>query len=490
MKRLKQWCSFTRSPWTTLLTGILMAVQIVMAQDPKTELFMEADEAMQKAKEVQADLYSPTFFKTAQESYAKGEEGFQKGKNLEEIEKKLKMAAVYFMKAIESTKLAHTELRNAIRARNDALKVDGPRFMEEDWKEAESEFKDAVENLEENDLSGAKKEADKAERIYRKVELDAIKANYLKETWILLEEGKDSDVRKKAPLTLSRSEDLANKAEQLLIENRYDTDQVRELAKEAKYEAKHAAYLAMKIKELEDTDASLEAILLSAEAPLQHIADRLEVAVRFDQGIKPAEDEILHQIWVLRQTIDSQKQDINDKEAQIALLTQQIQDMESQLGDLKDKEQNLAQLMEKQKLAREKYEKVEKSFTEAEAEVLRMGDKVIIRLYGLSFDVGKSTIDPKYFGLLSKVVDAFNLYPGCGVTVEGHTDSYGTDDANQKLSTERAAAVQKYLIAAAGIEESRIMAVGYGESKPVASNETRDGRRKNRRIDIVIHPKE
>lgn len=474
-----------------LLLCILSSRTLSFAmQDPKTELFMEADNAMKLAKEANAEIYSPAFFETARKSYSEAEDGFRKGKNLEDIQNKLKMSAVYFMKSIESTRLAQTELKNCIRARNDALKVDGPRFMEKEWNKGESEFEKAVRRLEENDLSGAKNRAREAERTYRQVELEAIKANYLKETWLLLDEGKKSDVKKKAPLTLARSEELANKAEQLLIENRYDTDQVRELAREAKYEAKHAAYLALKIKELEENKATMEVIALESEAPLQHIGDKLETAVRFDQGIKPAEEEILHQIWVLQQTIATQKQDINDREARIALLTQQIQNMESQLGDLKDKEQNLAALMGKQKLAREKYEKVEKSFTEAEAQVLRIGDQVIIRLYGISFDVGKSTIDPKYFGLLSKVVDSFNLYPGCGVTVEGHTDSYGTDDANQKLSTERAAAVQKYLVAAAGIEESRIMAVGYGESKPVASNETQDGRRKNRRIDIVIHPKE
>lgn len=474
----------------TVLLFLTLTYNLLIAQDPKTELFMEADKAMTLAKEAEAYLYSPTFYETAQKSYTEGEEGFQKGKNLEDIQKKLKMAAVYFMKSIEATKLAQSELKNCIRARNDALKVDGPKFMEKEWKKGESEFQKAVKKLEDNDLSGAKNRADAAERTFRQVELEAIKANYLKETWILIEDGKKSDVKKKAPLTLARAEELVNSAEQLLIENRYDTDQVRELAKEAKYEAKHAAYLALKIGELEDTKATLEVIQLEAEAPLQHIGDKLGTAVKFDQGIKPAEEEILHQIWVLQQTISSQKQDIEDKEAQITLLTKQIESMESQLGDLKDKEQNLAALMDKQRLAREKYEKVEKSFTETEAQVLRIGDQVIIRLYGLSFAVGKSTIDPKYFGLLSKVVDAFNLYPGCGVTVEGHTDSYGTDEANQKLSTERATAVQKYLMAAADIEESRIMAVGYGESKPIASNETRDGRRKNRRIDIVIHPRE
>jgi len=133
MKRLNQTFHHSQSYWILLLIGILATTSLLVAQDPKTELFLEADKAMKLAKDAQAELYSPTFFETAQKSYAEGQSGFQKGKNLEDIEKKIKMAAVYFMKSIESTKLAHTELKNCIRSRNDALKVDGPKFMEKEW---------------------------------------------------------------------------------------------------------------------------------------------------------------------------------------------------------------------------------------------------------------------------------------------------------------------------------------------------------------------
>ena len=103
--------------------------------------------------------------------------------------------------------------------------------------------------------------------------------------------------------------------------------------------------------------------------------------------------------------------------------------------------------------------------------------------------MGKSVIEPQNFGLLTKVKQAINMFPGCSITIEGHTDSHGSDQKNMVLSQERAEAVNKYIQANMGLNASRINAVGYGESKPIANNETREGRAKNRRIEVIIHPK-
>ena len=70
--------------------------------------------------------------------------------------------------------------------------------------------------------------------------------------------------------------------------------------------------------------------------------------------------------------------------------------------------------------------------------------------------------------------------------IAGHTDSQGNDQRNQALSERRASAVRQYLIANMAIPEVQISAVGYGESQPLASNESREGRAKNRRIDVRI----
>ena len=74
------------------------------------------------------------------------------------------------------------------------------------------------------------------------------------------------------------------------------------------------------------------------------------------------------------------------------------------------------------------------------------------------------------------------------IIIEGHTDAFGSDELNMRLSKERAEAVMQYLIANMNLGVSRIQAVGHGENRPIASNKTPGGRAKNRRIDVVIQP--
>ena len=116
------------------------------------------------------------------------------------------------------------------------------------------------------------------------------------------------------------------------------------------------------------------------------------------------------------------------------------------------------------------------------------GNNIIIRLYGLTFPQGKSVIEPQYFSLLSKVKNAFLEFPGSYITVEGHTDSVGSNELNQRLSEERAEAVRQYMIANSKITRDKIYSVGYGETRPVASNKNESGRAMNRRIDFLIQP--
>lgn len=113
--------------------------------------------------------------------------------------------------------------------------------------------------------------------------------------------------------------------------------------------------------------------------------------------------------------------------------------------------------------------------------------KVIDRLtLQVLFDVDKSTITEAGKTELQKAVAFVKKYPGAKIEVEGHTDSTGTDAYNQKLSERRASAVKDYLIKEAGVDSSRITAVGYGKTRPIADNKTAAGRAKNRRVEILI----
>ncbi|MBM4145069.1 MAG: OmpA family protein [Nitrospira sp.] len=114
-------------------------------------------------------------------------------------------------------------------------------------------------------------------------------------------------------------------------------------------------------------------------------------------------------------------------------------------------------------------------------------DKVIDKFtLTINFDFDKSAIRSKDKKQLDEAIAFVKKYKGHKVKLEGHTDWTGTEQYNQRLSERRAAATSKYLVDKGGIDPKMISSVGYGELKPVASNKTRDGRAKNRRVEILI----
>jgi OOP family OmpA-OmpF porin len=458
-------------------------------QDIKASLFKEANKAMKDSKEVNADILSPKNFSDAMKYYQDADSDFQKGKNLEDIRKKLRASVVYFNKAMEATKIAEVTLAHAIKARSDANQASASQYSSKTWAEAELKFNAAARELEGGDVNNAKKRSGEAETIYRKAELEAVKVNYLNETWSLLKQADEMDVKKYAPTTLKKARDLITQAEKELNENRYDTDVARSLARQAKYEAQHAIYISKIIKELRDNKDYMEEFLLSTEKPLDKIASTMDLVGSFEAGYDKTTNEIVKYVQALQDRAAKSDQDLAVRDQQVEMLNARIAELEKKLGGVEKEKSELAMQMEAQAKIREQFAAVEKLFGREEANVLRKGNDVIVRLVGLSFPVGKSTIEPQNFGLLTKVQQAINMFPNCGVTIEGHTDSHGSDEKNMILSQERAVAVSKYIQANTNIDVSRITAVGYGESKPIGNNETKEGREKNRRIEVIIHPK-
>lgn len=112
-------------------------------------------------------------------------------------------------------------------------------------------------------------------------------------------------------------------------------------------------------------------------------------------------------------------------------------------------------------------------------------EKVSIELKVL-FDNDKAVIKPEYYNEVKDVAEFMKKYSNTQAFIEGHTDSNASEDYNQKLSQRRADSVKNMLINQFGIDADRLIAIGYGESKPVASNATADGRYKNRRVIAII----
>jgi outer membrane protein OmpA-like peptidoglycan-associated protein len=107
----------------------------------------------------------------------------------------------------------------------------------------------------------------------------------------------------------------------------------------------------------------------------------------------------------------------------------------------------------------------------------------------ISFDTARADIRPDFRSVLDKMAESMRENPGTSVTIVGHTDSTGSDAYNNQLSLLRAEHVRDYL-AARGIDPSRVAVSGHGESEPVASNATEDGRARNRRVEIFLADKQ
>jgi outer membrane protein OmpA-like peptidoglycan-associated protein len=122
--------------------------------------------------------------------------------------------------------------------------------------------------------------------------------------------------------------------------------------------------------------------------------------------------------------------------------------------------------------------------------VERVGkDSLLVRFDSdVLFKVDSAIVDPSGQTTLDRCVEVLTEFNKTAVLVQGHTDSTGSEAYNQQLSERRATAVQNYLIGR-GVEPTRIAAIGYGEAHPVASNTTVDGRRWNRRVDILLKAK-
>jgi outer membrane protein OmpA-like peptidoglycan-associated protein len=456
----------------------------------KTVLFRDANTAMKTAEDANADILAPKNFGEAMQKYKEAENELQNGNDLDDIRQNLREACNFFKKATDATRLAAVTFPNLMKARTDARNTGARKFSSNLWTEAEKKFNDAAVELEDGDVNDAREEAAEAEKLYRQAELDAIKANYLDETRELLKQADEKDVEDYAPKTLQLSQQLVKQAEKELNENRYDTDVARGLARQANYEVKHAIYLASVIKQMQEKDHSWEDLMLASEKPLQQIAEKTYVVPTFENGPGKTTTEIITYVSVCQNNIVGLSQDLAWNQQENNLKEARITELEQQLGSQAQEKSSLAQQIADQAKSRQQFTDVERSFAPEDALVLREGNDIILRLVGLNFPSAASTIEQKSFGLLTKVRDAIRSYPGSSVSVLGYTDSYGGDVQNLELSTARAEAVKQYLLANTDLNDSRIIIVGYGESKPIASNETIKGRATNRRVEVVIHPKQ
>jgi outer membrane protein OmpA-like peptidoglycan-associated protein len=472
-----------------LIATVLLGAVNAGAQDElRKTFFKEADAAKAAADMVNAELLAPRNYQRGLDEYGDAEYALERGRNIETVRANAADAARYFQTAATAAELANTALAQVMKSRQDAANARAPELSPDIWQEAKRKFDDAIRLLERGDLKGSQRRGIEATSLYRDAELVAIKAQYLSETRRLLADADRARVGRYAPITLDKAKQLLARAERELNENRYDTDLPRSLARQANYEAKHAIFLSEVVRRIRDRDLTSEQVVLQWEKAMRDIAGAADVVPDMEQGPDKLSMALVAFIDRLRSDNQALGQERSENEMRLADMEEELRVLDERLGGATAERAALVQRLEAQARVKEQFEQVEKMFAAGEARVFREGSNIILRLVGLTFDSGASQIRPESFDLLAKVEKAIDVFPRSELIIEGHTDSHGGDDFNQQLSQERAESVQQYMVNAMRIPTYRLIATGYGETRPVASNETESGRTRNRRIDIVIRP--
>lgn len=461
---------------TAFIVLLSFLMSSAMADELEETLFAPAASALTEARNELADVLAPVSFDKGLAAYGSARNRYDRKQNVAKVEKDLNAATESFRQAVKAAKVAQITFKSTLQARTDAKGVDAASLASELWAKAEERFLSATKVLETGSRERAKSRADDAEKLYRDAELVAIKGSYLNQTRAKIAEASELKVKKYAPKTFDEANNLLLAAEKELSENRYDSDKPRALVKEAFYQAKHSIYLADQLEALKRKELTPEELMLSFEAPVAAIADELDLVAEFDQGYEPPVQAIVAEIQ--RLIADSHE---------LAELKTRYEQLDRQFAALETKVGIQSERLKQEEEAKERLRRVSDFFRRDEAMVLSQGSNVLIRMVGLNFDPGSAQVNASNYALLQKVEQAIRMYKGYTVVVEGHTDSFGGTQANQMLSEDRANAVRQYLLVNMhDLSAATIESYGYGESQPIANNETREGRKRNRRIDILL----
>lgn len=304
---------------------------------------------------------------------------------------------------------------------------------------------------------------------------------------------------KYAASTLAKAEQKLRNVEESYA-RRSERKSVEAAARDVVETAEEARVMAVKLKGEEDArakDAAEKKAAQDREAQAQ--ASALAESKRRQEA-----EQARTQAETAKAEAERMKQE-SDKAAQQAALQSQAAQREKQEAE-KARAEAMAQqqaAIEMQHAAEAESAKARQAAAQSEAEkaelraqllsqlnsILQTRDSargLIVNMSDVLFDTGSSTLKPGAREKLAKISGIVLAHPGLALQIEGHTDSVGSDEFNQQLSDRRADSVRDFLIQQ-GVAASTIAARGFGKSQPVASNDTPEGRQRNRRVELVVN---
>ena len=461
--------------------GQQLEIEPISKSESPQELINKLDNDIALARKNQINVLAPNWFEKAESSLNEAKKGLEKGDQLSEILDNIATGRAQLRRAEEIAKVARTTLPKAIQARTMARNA-GATSLGKEYADAEERFIGLTQAIEDNNLNYAQRSQARVEEQFRMLELKAIKIRTIGEVRRLIKSAKKQDMHKIAPQSFALAENKLAEADAFITQNPYQKEKMHERAAEALFMAQRLHIVAQQSKKVEKMKP--EQITLWAEGILYQTSNKLNAQDMRNQSFNKQLENILATVSAQNADHDFMVNKSKEQQGEIQKLQSQVAKLEGQsLKEQQEKERLLAEKQFNQKLS-----SIQDYFKLQEAEVYKKQNQVIIRLKAMQFPVGQSVIMPESYDLLSKVQRAIRIFGEPDVIIGGHTDSTGSEDLNEHLSQKRADAVRQYFVANGTLPYEKIIAVGYGSMRPLASNATEKGRAMNRRIDVIITP--
>lgn len=450
--------------------------------DPNANLKTEIDliEAqLQAASHKQYDQLSPKNFERAKAYRGSAMKKMEEGKSPEDVRSDIAVAkhAIQQVENIGNTK--GEVLASVLTARQYAVDAQAPNLAAKKFSSAEDDLEDMSEDLEKGKFEVDANDISELQNKYLESEISARKITELKAARDMLEKADHNRAERETPVTFETAKSQIMTAERAIEISPHSSagyapavadaneaalklTQVLELAKNNNASEQAALTLWEQNEQIQASNAAL----IKANAAAAEERARLE---------KAADEERMR----LEASAEADR-------------TRLLGELESSQAELASGQATVAALQSKNKQyaseeeLKMRIEELRKSFSPDEAEVLKDGKKLVVRLKKIQFNTGRADVKPESFNTLEKVEDLIAAVPTSQVTVEGHTDSTGSNRTNKNLSEKRAENVRKYLESQDELADVPVNSLGFGADRPLTTNKTQKGRATNRRVDIVI----
>ncbi len=350
-----------------------------------------------------------------------------------------------------------TNLHPVLDARRYAMEAQAPQFQEKKFRSADNELRDIGREIEQGSYKLDAEQLAKLEKRFGTAEIEARKHAELGSIKLMLKEAKSDDAKKKTPLLF-------------------------EIASAKIASAEHAIEISP------HNSASYAPAVNEAKQAAQKLTDVLAIARRNN-----ASEEVALALWNQNRQLEASRAELTKANLQAASTQEKLEaDLAAKDTKLDSQHESINALKSQnnqyasEEELKQKIEEIKKTFSPEEAEVMKDGKKLIVRLKKIQFSSGRFDVNPESFATLRKVDALIAAVPAKQITVEGHTDSTGSNVKNKNLSEKRAESVKKYLVSQGLPEELQVETAGFGSDRPLTTNKTKNGRAINRRVDIVI----